>query len=70
MKNFLITSIGERVVLVEIFQRTAKEMDVDAKVYTSDMEPEMAPACRVSDGSFVVPRCSSGERGDGYLFHE
>ncbi len=46
-------------VLVEIFQRTAKELGVDAKVYTCDMEPGMAPACRVSDGSFVVPRCTS-----------
>lgn len=59
MKNFLITSAGERVALIEIFQRTAKETGIDAKVYTTDMEPEVAPACRVSDGSFVVPQCSS-----------
>lgn len=59
MKNILITSAGKRVVLVQLFQRTANEMGADAMVYTTDMEPEMAPACRVSDGSFVVPRCTS-----------
>ena len=50
-KNFLITSAGERVVLVEIFRRTVQDMGIDAKVYTCDMEPGMASACRVSDGS-------------------
>lgn len=59
LNSILITMAGKRVALVEIFQRTAKELGVDAMVYTCDMEPEMAPACRVSDGSFVVPRFSS-----------
>lgn len=59
MNNILITSAGERVVLVELIQRTAKEIGVDTKVYTSDMEPKLAPACRVSDGSFAVPRITS-----------
>ena len=59
LKNILITSAGKRVVLVEIFQKTAKQNGVDAKIYTTDMEPEMAPACKVSDGCFVVPRCTS-----------
>lgn len=58
MKNVLITSAGKRVVLVQIFQQTIKELGVDAKVYTVDMKPEMAPACIVSDESFVVPRCT------------
>ena len=34
-------------------------MGVDTKVYTCDMEPEMAPACRVYDGNFAVPRITS-----------
>lgn len=59
MNNILITSAGERVVLVEIFQRTAKEMGIDAKVYTCNMQPSLAPACRVSDGNFMALRYSS-----------
>ena len=31
----------------------------DGKVMTCDMNPEMAPACVISDGCFRVPRCSS-----------
>lgn len=59
MMNLLITTAGKRVVLVEIFRRTAKELGVDAMVYTCGMEPEMAPACRVSDGRFAIPRITS-----------
>lgn len=59
MKNILITSAGKRVVLVQIFQRTIKELGQEAKVYTADMKPEMAPACFVSDDYFKVPRCTA-----------
>ena len=59
LKNFLITSAGKNESLVDIFQRSAKELGVDAKVYTSDMEPGTAPACRASDGSFAVPQITS-----------
>ena len=63
MKNILITSAGKRVVLVQIFQNTLKELGLDAKVYTTDMRPEMAPACVVSDGCFTVSRCTA----EGYI---
>ena len=59
MKNILITSAGKRVVLVQIFQRTVKELGQESKVYTADMKPEMAPACFVSDDYFKVPPCTS-----------
>ena len=58
MKNVLITSAGKRVVLVNIFQKTIQELHFDAKVFTVDLRPEMAPACVMSDGSFPVPRCT------------
>ena len=58
MKNILLTSAGKRVVLVQIFQKTINELGVDSKVYTADIKPDMAPACIVSDDSFVVPRCT------------
>ena len=44
MKNILISSAGQRVVLVQIFQRTLRELGVDA-------------ACYVADESFKVPCC-------------
>ena len=58
-KNILITSAGKRVVLVQIFQNTIKDLGISAKVYTTDMKPEMAPACVVSDGSFRVSPCTA-----------
>ena len=67
MKNILITSVGKRVVLVQIFQRTIHELGLEAKVYTADMKPERAPACVVSDGSFKVPRCTEEEYVDRLL---
>mgnify|MGYP002624863848 CR=1 FL=1 len=63
MKNVLITSAGKRVVLVQIFQNTLKELELDAKVFTTDMKPEMAPAGIVSDKCFRVSRCTS----DSYI---
>ena len=50
-------------VLVQIFQRTLREMGLDTKVYTTDMRPEMAPAGIVSDGCIPVPRCTA----DNYI---
>lgn len=57
MKNILISSAGQRVVLVQIFQRTLKELGINSKVYTSDMQPDLAPACYVADECFKVPKC-------------
>ena len=59
MKNVLITSVGKRVVLVKIFQKTFRALGYDAKVYTTDMKPGMAPAGIVSDDCFPVPKCTS-----------
>lgn len=59
--NVLITSAGQRVSLVRIFQKTAKEIGLNSKVYTVDLTPQMAPACYVSDESFKICRCDSPE---------
>ena len=61
MKNHhvLITSVGQRVALVKDFQETLRGFYPDGKVYTTDMNPQMAPAAYVSDGCFGVPRCTS-----------
>lgn len=57
--NIIITSVGQRVSLVKAFQETLKCFFPDGKVYTTDMNPKMAPAAYVSDGCFEVPRCTS-----------
>lgn len=59
MKNVLITSVGKRVVLVKIFKKTFRALGYDAKVYTTDMKPGMAPAGIISDDCFPVPKCTS-----------
>ena len=63
MMNILITSAGKRVTLVQEFQTELKKTFVNSKVFTTDMNPDMAPACIVSDGSFVVPRVTDA----GYI---
>lgn len=55
-KNILITSAGKRVSLVNLFKKELTELFPKAKVYTTDMNPELAPACYVSDRCFQVPR--------------
>ena len=57
--NILITSAGQRVALVKCFLETLKSFFPKAKVYTTDMNPRLAPAAYVSDGCFSVPRCTS-----------
>ena len=59
--NILITSAGQRVALVKEFQETLTRFFPEAKVYTCDMMPRMAPATYVSDGSFEVVRVTDPE---------
>jgi len=54
--NVLITSAGQRVSLVKSFQKELTSIFKDAKVFTTDLNPELAPACHVSDQAFNVPR--------------
>ena len=59
--NILITSAGQRVALVKGFQETLKRFFPNAKVYTTDMRPKLAPAAYVSDGCFKVLRVTDSE---------
>lgn len=61
MENFLITSAGKRVSLTREFMHELKSVFPQAKIFTVDMNPEMAPACIISDGCFAVPRCTSAD---------
>ena len=58
--NILITSVGKRVALVRYFKETIVHFFPEAKVFSTDMNPEMAPASYVSDGCFKVPRVTDG----------
>lgn len=56
-KNILVTSAGKRVELVKAIKNTARGLlGSEVKVYTTDMNPIMAPAGYVSDECFKVPR--------------
>lgn len=59
--NILITSAGKRVALVRYFKQTLNRFFPDAKVFITDMNPEMAPVSYVCDGSFKVPRVTAPE---------
>lgn len=61
--NILITSAGKRVTLTKLFQETLKRFYPEAKVFTTDMNPAMAPAGIVSDGCIAVPRVTDS----GYI---
>ena len=50
MNNILITSAGRRVSLVRFFQKELKSFFTDAKVFTTDLNPNYAAACQISDG--------------------
>lgn len=57
--NILITSAGKRVTLTKQFQETLKRFLPEAKVFTTEMNPSMAPAGIVSDGCISVPRVTA-----------
>lgn len=59
--NILITSAGQRVSLVRSFQTELKKYFVNGRVFTTDLNPILAPACHVSDQSFTVPCVTSPE---------
>lgn len=60
-QNILITSVGQRVVLTEIFQKSIKEFGLYSKIYSADLNPSMAPAGFISDHCFPICRCTKPE---------
>ncbi|MGL5562897.1 MAG: ATP-grasp domain-containing protein [Tannerellaceae bacterium] len=59
--NILITSAGKRVTLVTLFKKELKAIFPSGKVFTTDMNPNMAPAGIVSDNCFKVCRVTDPE---------
>lgn len=65
--NILITSAGQRVSLVKAFQNEVKEIYSDAKVLTTDMNPQLSPACNISDKFIRVKRVTDNDYIPGLL---
>lgn len=59
--NILITSAGRRVSLVRAFQKEALIVNSEIKIYTTDLNPTIAPACIVSDQSFHICKVMSDD---------
>jgi carbamoyl-phosphate synthase large subunit len=57
--RLLISSVGRRAQLIECFRRAAIDLGIEIAVLGSDADPDLAPASRLVDGCFRVPRCSS-----------
>lgn len=66
--NILITSAGQRVSLVRAFQKEAKRVDENIKVYTVDLNPDLAPACHVSDGFNKISRVTDSQYVSELIF--
>lgn len=54
MNNILITSAGRRVSLVKAFQKEIKKLNLNLKVFCTDLEPDLSSACIVADDSFRI----------------
>lgn len=61
MKNILITSAGRRVSLVRYFKIELSAIFPEARVFTTDADPEYSSACRISDGFFKVARVTESD---------
>ncbi|HCN50174.1 MAG TPA: carbamoyl phosphate synthase large subunit [Chryseobacterium sp.] len=59
MNNILISSAGQRVSLVRAFQKELRKINPDAKLFTVDLNPVLAPACHVSDGFEKIDRVTA-----------
>ena len=59
--NILITCAGKRVALTRFFKETLNRFFPDAKVFITEMNPEIAPVSYVCDRAFKVPRVTAPE---------
>ena len=59
--NILITSAGRRVELVQAFQFELKIFFYEAKVFTTDLSPDLSSACQIADSYWAVPRVTDDD---------
>lgn len=67
MKNILITSAGRRVSLVRYFKIELNAIFPNAKVFTTDANPDYSSACIISDGYFKVAKVTDSNYIDELL---
>jgi len=65
--NLLVTSAGKRVSLIKLFHQAASKLYPQAKVYTTDMNPALAPAGIISDNCFKAPKVTDSHYVDFLL---
>jgi carbamoyl-phosphate synthase large subunit len=65
--NILVLSAGRRVELVQAFQNALKSHFSSAKVFTTDLYPELSAACQISSLGFKAPKVTSPEYIDFLL---
>ena len=54
MSNILITSAGRRVSLVKSFKEVVKSLEIESKVFITDLNPKTSPASYFADDSFKI----------------
>lgn len=59
--NVLITSAGQRVSLVKAFQKELKKKFPDSIVISVDFNPDLSPACRISDAYYKICRVNDSQ---------
>jgi len=57
--NVLVLSAGRRVELVQEFKQTLTSIFPSAKVFSTDLNPQLSAACQVADKAFGVPRVTN-----------
>jgi carbamoyl-phosphate synthase large subunit len=68
MSNILITSAGRRVSIVKYFKQEAILLFGNtSKIFTTDLNPQLSSACRVSDASFKVGKFSESNYIDSIV---
>lgn len=67
MTNVLVLSAGRRVELVHAFQQALQLRFPGAKVFTTDLRPELSAACQIADQAFKAPRVTTPEYIDFLL---
>ncbi|MDH6305592.1 carbamoyl-phosphate synthase large subunit [Parabacteroides sp. PH5-13] len=67
MNNILITSVGKRVSLIKLLQETLDSLSIKSEIYTTDMNPQLAPAGIISTKCIKVPKVTDSSYIDYLL---
>lgn len=57
--QILLTSAGRRGHLLQCFREAARSLQIELHMLAADLFPERSAACRLADGAWAVPRCTS-----------